>query len=431
MSATTLERPPEGLNKAELWASVKKQRSEGQFVATIPTLERLCAAFPEELRFLVCLAEALIEAGRTQEGRAWLDKALKLDPEYAHAAELRRRVDAPAMAVVKTEAGAPPAFPPEAEARRAALRQEIEALSVSGRPEAAISTYHRAVSETPELVADIETWAPLVNAAGQAIYAANDERPAPWAQAAIREVYDRGIAIRSFEEVFGDEALLAELQAVVRSTSDWTVPGKPHFFKAIKEDQAPGGHPIVRAALNEKVLEVANGFYGLYSRLVSANIVQTRTDGSDGRLRKSSEGWHRDPEDTPMFKAFIYLNDVLEVGHGPFQYVPSSRRGGKYEHLLTRFGRGVYDRSYKTRPDWGKVDTEVAPEDIVTVLGKAGTLFFCNTSGFHRGGFCTTQDRYMCANVYQRPGSQFPSYVKTDLDPTGAPVAVRMAMVQP
>ncbi|HEX4098131.1 MAG TPA: hypothetical protein VHX64_15510, partial [Caulobacteraceae bacterium] len=257
------------------------------------------------------------------------------------------------------------------------------------------------------------------------------ERPSPWAQAIIREVHERGICKLGFDEAIGDPALFAELQEVVRATQDWTVPGKPHFFKAVPEDAVEADHAILRGALHPRILEVVNGFYGLHARLVSANIVQTRTDPAPERKRRSSEGWHRDPEDTPMLKCFFYLNDVLELGHGPFQYIPSSRPGGQYERLLTRFGRGVYDKSYKTRPDWDQVEREVAPEDVVTMLGKAGTLFFCNTSGFHRGGFCTSQDRYMCANVYQRPGSQFPSYMKPDLDVGDAPLAVRMAVRAP
>ncbi|MEI9965516.1 MAG: hypothetical protein WDM92_13425 [Caulobacteraceae bacterium] len=56
---------------------------------------------------------------------------------------------------------------------------------------------------------------------------------------------------------------------------------------------------------------------------------------------------------------------------------------------MPRFGRGVYDPTYKTKPDWTQADAEIDPADVVTVLGKAGTMFFCDTSGFHRGGYCT------------------------------------------
>jgi hypothetical protein len=423
MTTTELPGPAQTAGKAELWAEVKRLRRERDLAATLPLLERLCADHPAETRFMICMAEALLGAGRLDASRVWLERARSLDPADPRAGELLGKIDRLSAA----------ALPPSAElmAARAVLKRTLEALADGGDPEAVISTYHAAARERPEQVADIESWAPLVNAAGQAIYQAQDERPTPWARAVIDEVDERGIAIRPFEEVIGDAALLAELQAVIGATRDWTVPGKPHFFKAIREDQAQGSHPVMRAALHPRLLEVVCGFYGLYPRLASANIVQTRTDASPDRLRRSSEGWHRDPEDTPMLKAFIYLNDVLEIGHGPFQYIPASRPGGRFEHLLPRFGRGLYDKSVKLRPDWSQVDAEVAPEDIVTVLGKAGTVFFCNTSGLHRGGYCTSQDRYMGAYVYQRPGSQFPTYVRTDIDAGAAPVAVRMAVRQP
>ena len=415
MTITELARSPDA---AELWAEVKRLRRERQIPATLPILERLCAEQPAELRFMVGLAEALAASGRTPEATVWLERARQLDPQDSRPAEV----------LVKLSGQSAVAAPdsPELQAARAELNRTLDTLEARGEPEALIAAYHAAVRDQPAAVADIEAWAPRINAAGRALYRRNDERPSPWAQEAIREVHERGITIRPYEEVFGESGLLGELQDVVRATTDWTVPGKPHFFKAIQEGEAKASHPVMQAGLHPRILEVANGFYGLYARLVSANIVQTRTDASPERLRRSSEGWHRDPEDSPMFKAFVYLNDVLEIGHGPFQYIPWSRPGGRYEPLLPRFGRGLYDKSYKLRPDWIQVEAAVPDEDRVTVLGKAGTVFFCNTSGLHRGGFCTSQDRYMGAYVYQRPGSQFPSYVKTEVDPD-APIAVRMA----
>ncbi len=412
---------------AALWAAVKQHRARGAFTQAIPMLDELCRQSPTEPRYFLCMGEALIEDGQQEKAAGFLQRALELSPDEPHATEALRKLSTPESAT-RDALSSSPATGAELESQRAALRRWFEELSGAGRNQELIDAYHRTVRDRPDLVSDIEAWAPMVNDAGMEIYRQNGERPGAWARDVIDEVRENGIALRTFDEAFGDRSLMEELQAVVRSTNDWSVPGKPHFFKAVREDDIAGDHPIMRAALNPLLLEVANGFYGLYSRLVSANIVQTRIDSAPERVRKSSEGWHRDPEDTPMLKAFIYLNDVLEVGHGPFQYIPKSRRGGKYEHILTRFGRGVYDRTYKTRPDWTQVDTEVDPADIVTMLGKAGTMFFCNTSGFHRGGYCLTQDRYMVANVYQRPGSQYPNYMKTDFDPTGQPTAIRAAV---
>ena len=422
MSATDLTQTSPGADKSDLWAEVKRLRKERALPATIPILERLCADHADDLRFLTSLAEAYLGSEREADTRTWLDRARRLDPDDPRIAELTAKADAKWPSAENLAA---------LEAPRAELRRTLERLAGQGEYAALISAYHAAVRERPEVVANIEAWAPQANAAGRAIYRRNDERPSPWAQEVIREVYELGIAKLSFDEVVGDPALFAELQQVVRTTEDWTVPGKPHFFKAVPEDAVDASNPILRGALHPRILEVVNGFYGLYARLVSANIVQTRIDASPERRRRSSEGWHRDPEDTPVLKCFIYLNDVLEIGHGPFQYIPASRPGGKYEHLLSRFGRGVYDKTYKTRPDWDLVEREVAPEDVVTMLGRAGTMFFCNTSGFHRGGYCLTQDRYMCAYVYQRPGSQFPSYMRPDLEVGDAPLALRMAARQP
>jgi hypothetical protein len=411
-------------DKVALWAEVKRRRAAGAFVSAAPILDRLCAAFPDDPRFFLCSAEALIEAGRPGDAAARLRRAIQLSPQDERAQKLLAGLPAPTAPV------APAAAPSEDGAE--ALMRRLQKLAAKGRPAEVISTYHAALRQSADTVSRIEDWLELVNGAGETIYRAEAASPSGFVQGIVEEVRERGIAIRSFESVFGEGALLEDLIAIVRTTQDWYVPGKGHFIKALREAPVVTAHDnaVMRSALHPGLLGAANAFYGLFSRLVSANIVRTVAKADDGRVRQSSEGWHRDPEDSPMFKSFIYLNDVEEIGHGPFQYVPDSRRGGRYEYILSRFGRGVYDRKYKTRPDAEQMDREVREEDIVTVTGKAGTMFFCDTSGFHRGGYCITQDRYMVANVYQRPASQFPSYVLTDTDLDAAPVAVRMALGQ-
>jgi len=397
-----LKDPAQVLSPGETWAAVKQHRKNGEAAAAISLLQDLCAAHPTDPRFVVCMAELLLQEGRLEDCEPYLERAQAVggaEPDMAERLGWMR------------------------------LRHRFLSLEKAGKPGEVIAAYHQVVHEAPETVRRIEEWAAIVNRAGQSLYQQSGERAGDGAQAIIEEVRQRGIAIRSFDQIVGDQGLLEELQAVARTTDDWTVPGKPHFFKAIREEEAVASHPIMRAGLHPALLEIANGFYELYTRLVSANIVLTRTDAADERQRRGSEGWHRDPEDTPMFKIFIYLNDVTELSHGPFQYVPASRPGGKYEYLMPRFGRGRYDPSYKTKPDWAQADREIDPADVVTVLGKAGAMFFCDTSGFHRGGYCTSQDRFMVTYVYQRPGSQYPSYVQCRVG-DDAPLPVRMA-VQP
>ncbi len=100
--------------------------------------------------------------------------------------------------------------------------------------------------------------------------------------------------------------------------------------------------------------------------------------------RKASQRWHRDFNDKHLLKAFLYLVDVDE-GTGPFEYIPGSAPGGRYAHEWPWRPLG---ESY---PPDGAVEERIPAEAIKTFTGPKGTLLFCNTSGFHRGGFATAQ----------------------------------------
>jgi hypothetical protein len=47
----------------------------------------------------------------------------------------------------------------------------------------------------------------------------------------------------------------------------------------------------------------------------------------------------------------------------------------------------------------------VPSEAVQTFTGPAGTLLFCNTAGFHRGGFSTTKPRVLATATYSSPAS--------------------------
>ncbi len=389
----------------DLWAEVKAIRNDEPRKA-IELLEVLCRRHPNEYRYWWCMAELRVVVCDMNEATAYLKRAREIGPKD----------EDQEVALLRLE-----------------LRHAVFVEEWAGRLDQAIETYHRGVGVRAHAFKDMEGWGPKINGFGERIFqAALDAGTATITdqQRQIAEaVHKNGIHFMHWDDVVGDAGLFEEMLEVVRTTEDWTVPGKPHFFKAAIEEEQTIADPMIRTGLNPALLGAANAFYGLFSRLVSANIVQTRIDTSDDRNRRGSEDWHRDPEDRPMFKAFIYLNDVLEPGHGPFQYVPGSRAGGQYEYLMPRFGRGVYDMTYKTRPDPTKANAEIDPADVVTAFGRAGTIFFCDTSGFHRGGFCTTQDRYMVPCVYQRPASQYPSKLRLEPGPD-ASEAVRRATLR-
>jgi hypothetical protein len=112
--------------------------------------------------------------------------------------------------------------------------------------------------------------------------------------------------------------------------------------------------------------------------------------------RVASQRWHRDPEDEHVVKLFVYLSDV-DDGAGPFEYVRGSATGGRYGDLWPWQRQGLTAIS-------DELEDAVAPEDVLTMRGPAGTIVLCDTGGFHRGGFARTAPRILSVATYLTPG---------------------------
>ena len=114
--------------------------------------------------------------------------------------------------------------------------------------------------------------------------------------------------------------------------------------------------------------------------------------------RISSQRWHRDYNDKHLLKVFLYLVDVDE-SMGPFQYVAGSQPGGPYADAWAWQPLG---QNYPTEEE---LEARVPATAVQTFTGPAGTLVFCNTAGFHRGGFSTTNPRVLATATYSSPAS--------------------------
>ena len=153
--------------------------------------------------------------------------------------------------------------------------------------------------------------------------------------------------------------------------------------------------PWLRLGYNRRLLDIANSYVGMWSKLEYVDLWYTPPVG--GGQRKSSQRWHRDFNDRHLLKAFLYLVDVDEET-GPFEYVAGSAAGGDLDHLWP----------------WRPLGDNYPPEDelrekiadrTVTFTAPKGTLIFCNTSGFHRGGFAKTKPRVLATVTYSSPAS--------------------------
>lgn len=158
--------------------------------------------------------------------------------------------------------------------------------------------------------------------------------------------------------------------------------------------------PWLRIGLSSSVLDTVNSYLGLWSKLIYADVWYT-IPAPGSREAVASQRWHRDPEDRKLVKVFLYLSDVDE-GAGPLEYARGSHGTGPYAKLWRNPDPGT--ASY---PPEGELETKIPPADRVLCIGPAGTLVFCDTFGFHRGGLATERERVLATWVYVSPASIF------------------------
>ena len=226
--------------------------------------------------------------------------------------------------------------------------------------------------------------------------------PTPAQRGVINDLRQNGIAITTGRALFGNNILVDELQAEVEEL-------ERKMAKEIMESrqrkdadgfksfliQILGPRPIldpqsifVRIAVAPEVLEVANSYFGMMTRLRCFNV--WRNFAGSGPP-KYSQLWHRDPEDRIMLKMFIYLSDVDDEA-GPLFYAPSTHSYGniKVEPKLYR-EEGTTAR----RADDDGMSAVVEKNKWIKAVGPKGTIVFADTRGYHKGGLARVHDRIL------------------------------------
>jgi hypothetical protein len=153
--------------------------------------------------------------------------------------------------------------------------------------------------------------------------------------------------------------------------------------------------PWLRLGINPRLLDLANAYLEMWSKLEYVDVWYTPPAGVDER--KASQRWHRDFNDRHLLKAFIYFVDVDEET-GPFEYVPRSAPGGELEALWPWRPLG------ENYPPEAEFEERVNGHSV-TFTAPKGTIIFCNTSGFHRGGFATAKARVLATWTWDSPAS--------------------------
>ncbi len=229
----------------------------------------------------------------------------------------------------------------------------------------------------------------------------------------VRELREQGISIVHAEELLSDQNILSEVYAYAQQdfpAREERTETKTYFVELLGlRPKLRSLDPFLTLALTAPVLNVVNSYFDLWTQLNSVSLSLTQITAPNSPALYS-QCWHRDPEDIQTCKVFLYFHDVDETT-GPLQYIKGSHGRGRWGNLLgQRPPRGRY-------PPEGALERIIPPEDIVTCTGKAGTLIFCDTRGFHRGGYATSHTRQMLTLGFVSPVSPWPQRFELAFDP--------------
>ena len=227
----------------------------------------------------------------------------------------------------------------------------------------------------------------------------------------VADVEREGYSLVTFADLFPEPERWAELEKM-----------RDEFVSETEADLAKGGEhlrvregkefvvrlhsygvsvglddPWFAACVSRRMLDVANAYLRMWSKLEYVDVWYSVPQPEDAS-RVSSQLWHRDYNDKHLLKAFLYLVDVDET-MGPFQYIPGSHPGGKYADAWPWKPLG------KNYPSEGELEQRIPASAIHSFIGPKASLVFCNTSGFHRGGFSTTAPRMLATATYSSPAS--------------------------
>ena len=230
-------------------------------------------------------------------------------------------------------------------------------------------------------------------------------------QRILADVRDEGYSVVPFGDLFRDDAHWHELEAM-----------RDRFVSETEADLAKGGEhvrvragkefvvrlhsygveiglddPWFRAISSHRMLDLANAYLEMWSKLEYVDVWYSVPQPAEAE-RISSQRWHRDYNDKHLLKAFLYLVDVDEE-MGPFQYVAGSQPGGPYADVWPWQPLG---QNYPTEEE---LEGLIPSSSIRAFTAPKGTLIFCNTAGFHRGGFSTTSPRVLATATYSSPAS--------------------------
>jgi hypothetical protein len=174
---------------------------------------------------------------------------------------------------------------------------------------------------------------------------------------------------------------------IAKGTSDYKKSYLVNLLPWDHEHDVDG--PVMRLALDPKLLETVSLYLGLWPRLHAIGAwlnFPTEGDATEAQL------WHRDPEDVRLIKVFIYLNDVGDES-GPFSYI-------RRTHPFSEGAAKIPPHRDSKRITDEEMRRTFPQSTWLSCVGPAKTMILADTVGYHRGGKPTKGNRILVTFTY-------------------------------
>ena len=155
--------------------------------------------------------------------------------------------------------------------------------------------------------------------------------------------------------------------------------------------------PWFATCASHRMLDIANTYLGLWSKLEYVDLWYSVPQPADAdriavaalapRLQRQAP-----PEGVPLPRR-------RRRGHRAVRVRPGQRPRRRYADAWP--WRPLGDNY----PPDGELEQRIPEDGIRTFTAPKGTMVFCNTSGFHRGGFATERPRVLATVTYSSPAS--------------------------
>jgi hypothetical protein len=183
-------------------------------------------------------------------------------------------------------------------------------------------------------------------------------------------------ALREAASIILERSRSEEVDAVVTGAASAPERQKEFLVHLVSyPDGIPADDPLLKLALDRKLLEIVSSYLGLWPSLYSVAAWLNYPTDAPAQI---SQLWHRDPEDLRLIKVFIYLVDV-DAQCGPFIYIPGTHPFGTGTAAAQKLEK-------KKRVPDDRMNRVFPPEAWRVCTGPASTMILADTLGYHRGG---------------------------------------------